>query len=81
MNGQRPFTGYVLRESPDELIVLMEDSRRLVRVYGEALIGRKFCRQGAAGWAAWAANSVDLRPLITGYRAPPSYPRCSDISP
>lgn len=51
--GRTPFTGYVLRADSDEVAVLADDSRRLVRVNAGDVQSRTFCRTGPNGRTAF----------------------------
>ena len=77
--GRAPFTAFVLRADPEELVVLDASSRRLERLDAAALVSRRFCRPGGGSWLSGLSDSVAFRRLLTLYQAPPTYPRCSTL--
>lgn len=71
VRGGRPIVGYVVAESPAELLVLLESDRNVVRVERSRATSRRYCTVHgpfeSASVAAWVAGAS--RP----------YPECDDV--
>jgi hypothetical protein len=73
-DGQPSIIGYVLHADQDELVVLTDGARKLVRIEGSKVQSRRFCRvrPGAPSWLG--------RPVLSFLYQPPFYPECRRLS-
>lgn len=65
------FRGYVLTESKDEVVVLRDDSRRIVRIKKSELVKRSLCRGDVS-----SGDGVSLAALLVREPGGDDYPSC-----
>lgn len=74
LDGQAPVTGYVIKADADELVVLDEESRQLVRLDGAKVTSRRYCEVGSP-------ERGFFTPTLALLVDPEPYPRCDRLGP
>lgn len=71
VRDKKDFKGYVLSESADEVVVLRDDSRRIVRIKKSELTKRSLCRGDLA-----SGDGTSLAALLVRESKGDDYPEC-----
>ncbi len=73
VDAQPAVTGYVLSSGQDTTVVLLDGTRRIVRLQGTT-VTRLYCEAGSN-------TSRFIRPMAALFHSSPSYPACRDLRP
>lgn len=74
LDDQAAITGYVLKAESDEVVILDDGSRELVRIERADLQDRRYCV------VHWPDRTWFGRPIISLFYETPSYPRCDQLA-
>ena len=72
VGGQSAITGYVLKADSDEVVILEDRTRQLLRIAAAKVRDRRYCLMGRG--ASWFES-----PMVSLLYDAPSYPRCSGL--